>query len=364
MYQPGWRAAAPALPNPEPTLHKRRPRVVERGMTLPPLSKGAVLASRYEIREVLGVGGMARVYRACDRHAGREVAIKVLPASASEDLHRRFRREVRNAARLGHRACVGISDHGETEDGSMFFAMELLPGPSLREELERGPLSPAQATQVAADILAGLEHAHDAGLLHRDVKPENVVFRGAGADRRAVLIDFGLSELGGDARLTDVGSCVGSPSYLAPERLLGTGYDARADLYAVGVLIYEMVTGEKPFAGQNAVDTARLHLEYEPPALAAVAPDVPAALSAACARALDKDPAGRFESAAEMAAAMGRPLEAPQAAQGDPGLARSRPSLWSRALRWLGALWPRGQGEPPGAPSGSVAMAGSGTISL
>jgi eukaryotic-like serine/threonine-protein kinase len=325
-------------------------------MNAPPLVPKTVIAGRYEVGEVLGAGGMARVYRARDLRLDREVALKILPPAASAELEARFRREARNAAHLDHPGCVRVFESGRAEDGSYFLAMERLDGPTLREEMARGPMPVERAVAIARQLLDGLAHAHASGLLHRDLKPENVMLRGSGPERRAVLIDFGLSELEGDAALTAAGSCVGSPAYLAPERILGNGYDGRADVYAVGVMLFEMITGERLFVGDSPLETARMHLQRAAPSLSSLRPEVSAALDAACAAALEKQPERRFASAEQMAAALAAPL-ATIAAEARDAVDREAPApWWRRALARLGAQRPRAELCP------TLSLAGSGAF--
>jgi eukaryotic-like serine/threonine-protein kinase len=268
------------------------------------LTPGLVLAGRYEILAPLGRGGMAHVYRARHRGLDREVALKIIRARSDDaTFGERFAREARTAARLDHPGCIRVIDSGSA-GGVRFLAMELLPGPSLRIDLDRdGAFDGDQVIPIARQLLDALAHAHDRGVLHRDVKPENVVW--ADADHtRVVLIDFGLSRLEEDAPLTATGACVGSPSYLAPERLRQLAYDGRADLYALGILLYELLAGERPFSGKSSLAIARKHLEEPPPPLAERRPDLPPALIALVDRALAKEPAERFADAAAMRAAL------------------------------------------------------------
>jgi serine/threonine protein kinase len=264
------------------------------------LVPGALVALRYRIGDVLGRGGMGTVYRALHQGLGREVALKVVPPNVGEaQATVRFEREARNTARLDHPGICRVLDVGSTPDGHRFLAMELLEGPTLREHLSaQGALAPQHATAIAIAMLEALEHAHTRGVIHRDVKPENVILTAA----RPVVIDFGLSWALGDARVTKRGTTVGSPSYLAPERAIGLDGDHRSDLYAVGVILYEMLAGRRPFAAATAIELAHMHANVDAPMLSA--PGVPLALAAAVHRALAKDPAHRFASAAEMRGAL------------------------------------------------------------
>jgi eukaryotic-like serine/threonine-protein kinase len=270
------------------------------------LTPGTLLAGRYEILAPLGRGGMARVYRARHRGLEREVALKVIRAPSDDGtFDERFVREARNAARLDHPGCVRVLDSGAAA-GVRFLAMDLLPGPSLRIDLDReGAFDGDQVVPITRQLLDALAHAHARGVLHRDLKPENVVWADE-AHTRVVLIDFGLSRLDDDTPLTATGACVGSPSYLAPERLRQLSYDGRADLYALGVLLYELLAGERPFSGKSSLAIARKHLEEPPPPLVERRPDLPPALIALVDRALAKDPADRFADAAAMRAALDR----------------------------------------------------------
>jgi serine/threonine-protein kinase len=298
------------------------------------------VAGRYEILGALGRGGMARVYRARDRVLRREVALKVLGGKADDALAARFEREARAIARLDHPSCVRILDCGQR-----FITMELVAGVTLAHVIASGRLSEARSIRIARGVLAALAHAHARGVLHRDVKPANVMLAGG----RVVLIDFGLACLDSDASLTAVGTCVGSPSYVAPERLLGQQYDARADLWAVGVMLYEMLAGERPFGGDSAEAIMRHVLHRPPRPLRARRSDVSSALEALVRRALAKDPARRFGDAEAMlstldeladTAALTGPIAAPaETPEPDSSstttLLVARPPWWSRLWSWL-----------------------------
>jgi serine/threonine-protein kinase len=255
---------------------------------------GTVLAGRYEIIALLGRGGMGKVYRARHLTLRKELAVKVLAAGPA-DFEARFEREARAIARLDHPNCVRVVDYGKSAD-LHYIAMDLVAGDTLATTLRAGPLPLVRAVHIARGLLSALAHAHAHGVLHRDVKPENVVLSGP----RAVLIDFGLAALEDHPALTGAGMCVGSPSYIAPERLLGRGFDARTDLYAVGVILYEMLAGVRPFAGSNPEETMTLALRRPPRPLRAMRRDLPRAVDAIVQRALAKEPARRFTDAEEM----------------------------------------------------------------
>jgi serine/threonine-protein kinase len=271
------------------------------------LSAGAIFAGRYEILSAAGRGGMGYVYRA--RHLGlaKEVALKVV-GDGKHDYAMRFAREARAIARLDHPGCVRVLDHGRVDD-LQYIAMELLSGETLLNAMKKERFSTARALSITRQILGALAHAHSNGVIHRDIKPENVMLVKNGARyrpgdpstfERAVLIDFGLASLRDEAPLTAVGMCMGSPSYLAPERLLGKPHDTRTDLYAVGVMLYEMVAGRKPFEGASPEETMRLALKRPPRPLRAFRPSVSAELDKLIRRALAKDPTRRFADAEDM----------------------------------------------------------------
>jgi serine/threonine-protein kinase len=278
------------------------------------------IGGRYEILGALGRGGMARVVRAKDVVLGREVALKLLDGKASAALATRFEREARAIARLDHPGCVRILD-----SAPRYLVMELLAGETLASRLLHGALPEADAVRIARGVLAALAHAHARGVLHRDIKPTNVMLVGA----RVVLIDFGLACIESDAAVTAAGMCVGSPSYVAPERLLGRGYDARADLYAVGVMLYEMLSGVRPFIGGTPEATMKLALSRPPRPLRGIS----APIAAAAVRALAKDPRRRFADAEDMMSALELPAPAHEpdpSASSTIAMIVQRP-WWSRA---------------------------------
>jgi serine/threonine-protein kinase len=267
--------------------------VVSAPTLLPP---GCLVALRYRVGEMLGKGGMGVVYRAYHMALDRDIALKIVPPEIGGGAATvRFEREARNGARLDHPGCARVLDVGTTPDGHRYLAMELVDGPTLRQRMGAA-FPPAEAARIGVALLDALDHAHVRGVVHRDVKPENILLAGG---TRPVVIDFGLSWALGDARVTRRGTTVGSPSYLAPERALGEDGDGRADVYAVGVILYEMLAGKKPFAAGTPVQLAWMQAHHEAEFLPTAAPGVPLALAAIVHRALVKDPSAR-PTAAEM----------------------------------------------------------------
>jgi serine/threonine protein kinase len=260
-----------------------------------------LLVGRYVVGERIAVGGMGEVRAGFDRRLDREVAVKFLHAHVAGDerARRRFDVEARAAARLMHPNVVTVYDSGE-HDGVPFLVMERLSGRTLRDELASGPLTAPRTRAVALDILAALGAAHDAGVLHRDVKPGNVLLA---EDGHVKVTDFGIAQLLEDPERTLTGDLVATPAYLAPERFTGAPATPRSDLYAVGVVLYELLSGTRPHAERAPAathDAARR--DVAPPRLPRM--DVPPEFAAAVARAIDPDPDRRFASAADMARAL------------------------------------------------------------
>jgi serine/threonine-protein kinase len=246
---------------------------------------GQTLLDRYTVQAELGEGGMGVVYRAVDEQ-GHPVAIKRLHAAVatSPQLTARFQREAAAQAMLSHPNIAALHAVGVTDDGGMFFVMELIVGHDLATELEHGPLIPARALALTRQVLSGLHHAHQFGLVHRDLKPENVLLaRGPNgtAGEQAKIIDFGLVKMLDDVlgptecqRLTRTGMVFGTPDYMAPEQILAEAVDARTDLYAVGILLFELLTGRRPFEFEEVTDLWRAHIGSDPPSLASIDPSL------------------------------------------------------------------------------------------
>ncbi len=263
-----------------------------------------VFDDRYKLIRKLGSGGMADVYLAEDQELGRRVAIKILNDrhAADDSFVERFRREAKNAAGLSHANVVSIYDRGEAE-GSYYIAMEYLDGRTLKELLVRnGPPPPPIAIDYARQILSAIGFAHRNGIVHRDIKPHNVI---VGRDGRLKVTDFGISRAGA-SQMTEAGSIVGTAQYLSPEQARGAHVDNRSDIYSVGVLLYELLTGEVPFTGDTPVEIAMKHLSQAPKRPSEIRPEVPHDLDAITLRALAKDPDDRYASAEEMDAELAR----------------------------------------------------------
>jgi len=259
---------------------------------------------RYRVMRKLGAGGMANVYLAEDQELGRRVAIKILNErhAGDEQFVERFRREAKNAASLSHQNIVSIYDRGEAE-GTYYIAMEYLNGRSLRELiLSRGPAPMSVAVDYARQILAALRFAHRNGIVHRDIKPHNVLVDPEG---HVKVTDFGIARAGA-SQMTEEGSIIGTAQYLSPEQARGTQVDQRSDLYSLGIVLYEMLTGEVPFTGDSPVEIAMKHLSATPPPLREKRPEMPTSLEMVVLRALAKDPAARYQTADEMDADLER----------------------------------------------------------
>lgn len=265
-----------------------------------------LLAGRYRLGGLLGSGGMADVYEGTDERLGRQVAVKLLrpEMAVRADVRQRFEAEARSAASLSHPNVVAVFDSGE--DGEIpFLVMEKLPGETLGDRMRDGPVDVEWMLRVAGDVLGALAAAHASGMVHRDVKPGNILIA---ADGRAKVADFGIAkslEVAAAADLTGTNQIVGTPAYVAPERILGQPATVQADLYAVGVLVYEALAGQKPFAGDTPVATAYAIQHVTPPSLSEVRPELPARVVEAVERAMARNPEDRFASATVMAAALG-----------------------------------------------------------
>jgi serine/threonine-protein kinase len=254
---------------------------------------------RYRLIELLGRGGMGEVWRAHDTATDRVVAIKVLPQHLADDetFKARFRREAHSAARLDSPHVVPIFDYGEI-DGRLFVTMRLIKGRDLQTVVADGPLVPERAVRVVEQVAKALHAAHEIGLVHRDVKPSNILLD---KDDFAYLIDFGIARAASDTKLTSTGSMIGTLQYLAPERLRSGEVDARADIYALACVLYECLTGSPPFPGENPERLMYAHVNSPPPQPSSARPDVPARFDEVIATGMAKDPDQRYATTVELA---------------------------------------------------------------
>ncbi len=271
---------------------------------------GQLVGERYRIVSRIGIGGMGAVYRAEHTMMRRDLAIKVLlpELSGKDEFARRFEREAESASRLDHPNIITVTDFGRTAEGSLFLVMEFLAGTSLSEAIAGGPMPPARALAIERQILRALDHAHAAGVVHRDLKPENIMLIERDGQTDVVkILDFGIAKVtepqnGGSGReaLTQAGVIFGTPEYLSPEQALGEAVDARADIYAAGVILYEMLAGRRPFESEDKVKIISMHLAHAPPRIRDVNPNVqlPLPLEQAVLQALEKSRENRFATAA------------------------------------------------------------------
>ncbi|MDX6467442.1 MAG: eukaryotic-like serine/threonine-protein kinase [Gaiellaceae bacterium] len=270
---------------------------------------GDVIADRYELLEICGTGGMSTVYKAHDQLLERNVALKVLHPHYGDDEEyvERFRREARAVAQLSHPNIVTVIDRGEA-DGHQFIVFEFIDGENLKELVGRtGPLPVRRAVELAVSIAEGLAFAHEHGLVHRDVKPQNVLLNGDGEPK---VTDFGIARsLDVEHGVTQTGTVMGTSNYLSPEQASGKQVTPATDVYSLGVVLYELLTAEVPFPGDNFVAVAMKHLNEPPPDILERRPDVPLRLASALDRALEKEPERRFASMGEFAAELRQSMQ-------------------------------------------------------
>lgn len=319
------------------------------------------LNQKYEVRGTLGAGAMGTVYDAVDRIIERRVAIKVVNRPSENDpeaveAHARFRREAQAAGRLSHPNIVGVYDYGENQTQA-WIVMELVEGGSLKGRLDKHERFPVpEIVRIMAEVCAGLQYSHQRGVVHRDIKPGNIMMT---PDGQVKIADFGIARLE-NSSMTQVGTLIGTPSYMAPEQFRGEPVDLRADIWASGVMLYQLLTGEKPFEGGfSAVMHKALHTEPPPPSQLSVT--TPRGFDAVIARALAKRPEDRFGSAAEFAEAIRAAVTAqPAAPTGVPGLPglNEDATIVSARPPASGAPQPRPPGGSPATPGGRGAPVG------
>ena len=268
-------------------------------MTTPPH-----LSDRYELGETLGFGGMSEVHYARDLLLNRDVAIKVLRADLARDptFYLRFRREAQNAAKLNHPTIVQVFDTGEaeTDEGPLpFIVMEFVDGDTLRDILRAtGPVAPRQAMTWMADVAAAMDFSHSNGIVHRDMKPANVMIDTAGAVK---VMDFGIARAMSDATstMTQTSAVMGTAQYLSPEQARGIKVDPRSDIYSMGCVLFELLTGEPPFTGDSPVAVAHQHVHEDPPRPSSLRQEISPALDSVVLKAMSKNPANRYQSAGD-----------------------------------------------------------------
>ena len=271
------------------------------------------LSDRYELGETLGFGGMSEVHYARDLLLHRDVAVKVLRADLARDpsFYLRFRREAQNAAKLNHPTIVQVFDTGEaeTEDGPLpFIVMEYVDGDTLRDVLRaNGPISPRQAMTWMADVAAAMDFSHRNGIVHRDMKPANVMIDKSGAVK---VMDFGIARAMSDSTstMTQTSAVMGTAQYLSPEQARGIKVDPRSDIYSMGCVLFELLTGEPPFTGDSPVAVAHQHVHEDPPWPSHVRPEIPRELDSVVLKAMSKNKDNRYQSAADLRADLIRVL--------------------------------------------------------
>jgi serine/threonine-protein kinase len=301
------------------------------------IARDTLIDGRYRAQKRLGSGGMAEVWCAEDEVLGRRVALKLMGGRFAEDpeFRERFRREAQAAAGMQHPNIVGVYDRSEW-DGTPYIAMELVDGKTLKELVtERGPLPADVAVGFTEQVLAALGYAHRRGIVHRDIKPQNVIID---RDGQAKVADFGIARAGDTSEMTQAGTMVGTVQYISPEQAEGHPVDRRADLYSVGIVLYELLTGQVPFDGEAPISIAIKQINERPVPPGQLRPGIPPALEDVVLRSLEKDPARRFQSAEEFIAALEAARRAPtrqivmEPTPGEPWDEERRSRWWVWAL--------------------------------
>jgi len=288
---------------------------------LPDPRIGTLVAGRYVVDEVLGEGGMATVYGGRHKLTDRPVAIKIMNPMLATDVvvRERFRREAKNAQKLSHPNIIEIHDQGDTEDGTAYIVMERLRGESLADVIGQGPIDVDRALNLMAQISRGIARAHDLGVVHRDIKPENIfVCRKEDGGEIAKILDFGIAKSRHDARLTNQGELFGTPQYMAPERITGTDPGPASDLYSLGVVFYEMLTGDLPFHAPDIATFFVMHMTEPPKSMRAKSPRIPKELDALVLSMLAKRPEERPVDGHAILRELGIIMEAREVVEASP----------------------------------------------
>ena len=302
----------------------------------PPPDEGRLVGGRYRLAEVIGVGGMATVHRAIDTKADRSVAIKLLRREviADTDIAMRFRREALAATVLRHPNIIACLEAG-TDDGQPFLVMELIEGEDLAARLRRlGRLGPWEAARIGLDVARALGVAHIRGIVHRDVKPGNILLA---RDGRAMVTDFGIARLAADTEGAIPGTTLGSVHYFSPEQAKGETTTGASDVYSLGLVLYEALTGQRAWRGETTAALAAVRIGADAPSPRAVRPEIPAALDAVVVRALDPDPVRRFASGVAMAAALEPIVSRPDPASPTVGVPTATLAAGAAAVAAVGA---------------------------
>jgi eukaryotic-like serine/threonine-protein kinase len=312
--------------------------------------------SHYKILEQLGAGGMGVVYKAHDTRLDRPVALKFLPGHLTQDPHakHRFVQEAKGASALQHNNICTVHDIDETSDGKMFIVMDCYDGESLKEIIARAPVPLDEAVSIAKQVAQGLQKAHEKGIVHRDIKPGNIILTRDGV---AKILDFGLAKLANQTRTTKEGAVVGTPLYMSPEQVRGENVDSRSDLWSLGVILFEMLTGRPPFAAEHYESLMYCILNQDPPAPSSLRPGIPAGIDAVVFRLLNKNPAERYQSALDLCS----DLEHAATRTGTGARARMLARrMGKNVYTYIGAVallslliwffWPKGIPPPSGKP--------------
>jgi len=304
--------------------------------------------NRYRVIEPLGGGGMAEVYLVRDEVLGRDVALKVMSRryAGDEEFVERFRREAQSAAALSHPNIVQVYDRGETGDGTYYIAMEYVAGGTLKDRiLRKGPIPPQKAVAVTLQVARALRAAHERGVVHRDVKPQNILTTDSGEVK---VTDFGIARAASSTTITRPGFVLGTADYISPEQAKGEPVDPRSDLYSLGVVLYEMLTGELPHAADTPVGMLAKHANERPRPPKELSPDVPEGVNGVTMRLLAKDPAGRHPDAASLIEDLERVGEGlpPAAATGRTRLLGASPTAPTLPRHPVGAEGARKSGKP------------------